>query len=86
MGFASSSKISLLPLFAGIPRTFPFVVEIALHYPGVSIAPLAPPCHESRGGKSGPAANLTMSLAQNRKTVPVEGCAVSTRSPVRILI
>ena len=39
MGFASSSKISLLPLFDVIPRTFPFVVEIALHYPSVPAHP-----------------------------------------------
>src|SRR5216683_521173 len=77
MGFASSSKISLLPLFDVIPRTFPFVVEIALHYPSVP----AHPCHESRGGKPRPVATITMSLAQNRKTIPWR-VAQDLRAPV----
>jgi hypothetical protein len=74
MGFASSSKISLLPLFAVIPRTFPFLVEIALNYPPV-------PARPWRHRATRPVATITMSLAQNRKTIPWR-VAQDLRAPV----
>jgi len=77
MALVSSSKVTFFLPFNFIPEPSPLMVELlsTSSDPNTS-APRVPT------GEPGPAATLTVSLAQNRKTIPAEGLAACVVAPV----